>query len=198
MTWLRAVNKRLFDLGIAVVLAPLAVVICLVCAIPVWAEARANPFFFQRRLGLNERMFSLLKIRTMSVGTVQAASHEVGHASVLRIGHSIRRFKIDELPQLWNVIVGDMSLVGPRPGLPVQTELTEARRAHHVFEMRPGITGPSQVAGLDMSTPWALAESDAAYLGRWDIRRDLRILWATVTGGGRGDAALRENDGNAR
>ena len=126
----------------------------------------------------------------MSIGTAEGASHEIGTATVLRVGRLIRKLKIDELPQLWNVLIGDMSLVGPRPGLPVQLELTEARRALGVFALRPGITGVSQVAGLDMSTPWQLAESDARYLGSWRAGRDLQILWQTASGGGRGDAAI--------
>jgi O-antigen biosynthesis protein WbqP len=183
-------KKRIFDCGIALLALPPASLLCVLCAIPVWIEGRANPFFLQSRLGRRERPFNLLKIRTMSAGTVQGASHEIGTSTVLRVGRLIRRLKIDELPQLWNVLTGDMSLVGPRPGLPVQRELTEARRAHGVFELRPGITGVSQVAGLDMSTPLKLAESDARYLGPWSAGCDLLILWRTVSGSGRGDAAV--------
>lgn len=184
-------KKRIFDCSIALLALPFAALLCILCVIPVWVEGRANPFFLQTRLGLHARPFRLLKIRTMSAGTTQGASHEIGTSTVLRVGRLIRKLKIDELPQLWNVLTGDMSLVGPRPGLPVQRELTEARRAHGVFQLRPGITGVSQVAGLDMSTPLKLAESDARYLGSWHAARDLHILWQTVGGRGRGDAAVR-------
>jgi O-antigen biosynthesis protein WbqP len=182
--------KRIFDFSVALVALPFAALICGLCAVPVWIEARANPFFLQIRLGRNEQLFRLLKIRTMFANTPQGASHEIGMASVLRTGHIIRKLKIDELPQLWNVLVGEMSLVGPRPGLPIQHELIEARRSQGVYELRPGITGVSQIAGLDMSTPKRLAESDAQYLGPWRLQRDLAILWRTVNGSGRGDAAL--------
>ena len=190
--------KRILDCGIVLLAFPLAALVCALCAIPVWIEGRANPFFLQTRLGRSERPFWLLKIRTMSAGTAQGASHEIGTSTVLRVGRIIRKLKIDELPQLWNVLTGDMSLVGPRPGLPNQLELTEARRAHGVFALRPGITGVSQVAGLDMSTPWKLAENDAHYLGSWRARRDLHILWQTIGGGGRGDAAVGGAGGDVR
>lgn len=181
--------KRSFDLIAALILAPMAIVACILASIPVAIEARASPFFIQRRLGRHERPFNLLKLRTMHVGTPHAASHEIGRNQILRSGAVIRRYKIDELPQLWNVIKGDMSLVGPRPGLPVQHELTAARRRFGVFEMLPGITGISQVAGIDMSAPWKLAESDARYARKWRLRDDLRLLFDTAAGRGRGDAA---------
>jgi lipopolysaccharide/colanic/teichoic acid biosynthesis glycosyltransferase len=186
--------KRIFDLLIALLAAPLALVICLIAAIPIAIECRASPFFLQERLGLRERPFKLLKLRTMHTNTPPGGSHEIGQAAILKSGSVIRKFKIDELPQLWNVIAGHMSLVGPRPGLAVQLELTEARRKHCVFGLIPGITGISQVNGIDMSTPWKLAESDARYGGDWSLREDFDLLVRTALGGGSGDAA-RSNVG---
>ena len=84
-----------------------------------------------------------------------------------------------------------MSFVGPRPGLPSQVALADSRRRHGVHRLLPGITGVSQVQGLDMSTPERLAETDAGYLGRWSAMRDVRLLIRTAMGGGRGDAASR-------
>lgn len=183
--------KRLFDLLVALGLAPIAIPICLIAAIPIWFEARASPFFRQVRVGQNGSPFSILKLRTMALGTREAASHEVGAATLLKSGRIYRRLKIDELPQLWNVLNGSMSLVGPRPHLPSQTVLTDERRRHGVLAMKPGITGVSQVAGLDMSNPYQLAEVDAAYLGGWSLSRDIEILWQTVAGRGNGDAASK-------
>jgi O-antigen biosynthesis protein WbqP len=181
--------KRVFDLLISAAVIPVAMPLCLIAAVVIWLECRASPFFLQTRLGRHERPFRLLKLRTMSVGTVEAASHEVGSQHILNSGRIARSSKIDELPQLLNVLKGDMSLVGPRPGLPVQGELTRARREYGVFEMLPGISGVSQIAGFDMSSPWELAKLDASYKGRWSLRRDFGILFRTILGKGSGDAA---------
>jgi O-antigen biosynthesis protein WbqP len=181
--------KRLFDVLLGLALAPVAVITCLAAAIPIAIEAKASPLFFQTRLGLRERPFRLLKLRTMHVATPSVASHQVGAASILVTGRLLRRLKIDELPQIWNVLNGTMSFVGPRPGLPNQVELTEARRTQGVFDLVPGITGVAQISGIDMSTPEKLALIDKSYDGPWSLAQDLRILWATVTGAGSGDAA---------
>jgi lipopolysaccharide/colanic/teichoic acid biosynthesis glycosyltransferase len=93
------------------------------------------------------------------------------------------------LPQIFNVLRGDMSFVGPRPGLPVQAELTEERRRRGVFALRPGITGLAQVRGIDMSDPARLAAVDADYAASRSLAGDLRLIWRTFAGSGRGDAA---------
>lgn len=183
--------KRVFDVALSCLAIPFALPLCLAAGVAIWFECRASPFFWQTRLGRNEIPFRLLKLRTMTVDTIQAASHEVGASQILRVGRIIRKTKIDELPQLWNVLKGEMSLVGPRPGLPVQQELTAARRAHDVFALEPGITGISQIAGVDMSSPWELAKLDASYAQPWSLNTDLRILFRTVLGKGSGDAAAK-------
>lgn len=180
--------KRLFDIALGLALAPLALIACAIAALPIALEARASPLFLQTRLGIGERPFKLLKLRTMHPATPNVASHEVGEAQILACGRLLRRLKIDELPQIWNVLTGSMSFVGPRPGLPNQTDLTEARRRHGVFVLLPGITGVSQIRKIDMSTPERLAEVDKTYDQPWSLARDLGILWATFTGAGGGDA----------
>lgn len=174
---------------------PLAAMVCLVAAIPIWLECRASPFFWQLRTGRNERPFKMLKLRTMRPDTLPAGSHEVSREAMLRIGRLLRRFKIDELPQLWNVLRGEMSMVGPRPGLPIQVELAEARRCFGVFDLLPGITGVSQIQGIDMSTPWELARSDATYTKPWTLKTDVAILLKTLIGAGSGDAATKTREG---
>lgn len=181
-------GKRAFDLTFALLLAIPAALACGVAALLIWLDDRANPFFVQIRLGRNERPFRLVKLRTMRVGTGDRPSHETVRGSITRIGAMMRRTKLDELPQLWNVLRGEMSFVGPRPGLPSQVELADSRRRHGVDCLLPGITGVSQVQGLDMSTPERLAETDATYIGDWSIARDLRLLIRTGMGNGRGDA----------
>lgn len=183
--------KRIFDFVVSCSVLPVAIPICLAAAFAIWLECKASPFFWQIRLGRNETPFRLLKLRTMAVDTIQAASHEVNPQQILSVGRIIRAIKIDEIPQLWNVLVGEMSLVGPRPGLPLQQELTAARRAFNVFELMPGITGVSQIAGIDMSSPWDLAKLDASYNKSWRVGCDLSILYRTVLGRGSGDAAAK-------
>ncbi|KAA0970915.1 sugar transferase [Aureimonas fodinaquatilis] len=154
------------------------------------AIARDSPgpgLFAQKRVGKGERVFVCYKLRTMASDTVSAASHETPRSAVTRLGAVLRRWKLDELPQLWNVLKGDMSFVGPRPCLPMQEMLIEERRKRGVFALRPGITGLAQVQGVDMSEPERLATIDAAYAARRTIWLDLKLILQTMTGRGRGD-----------
>lgn len=181
-------DKRIVDLLLALLLAPFALVLCSLASIAIRVETSGPALFRQTRVGQSRQPFTLYKLRTMSVGTGDHASHEVSATQVTRVGQCLRRTKLDELPQLINVLKGDMSFVGPRPCLPNQTELIAERAARNVFDIRPGITGPAQIAKLDMSTPEKLAEVDAAYIQTRSFSSDLKLLWATALGSGRGDA----------
>ncbi|MEO1746268.1 MAG: sugar transferase [Pseudomonadota bacterium] len=172
--------KRAFDLVVAIVLVVPALAVCLVLCALIFAIDRHAPLFLQTRLGRNTRTFTLLKLRTMAPDTPDLPTHLAGAARVSRVGQFIRKTKLDELPQIINVLAGDMSFVGPRPCLPKQTELIAARDAHGVFEMRPGVTGLAQVKGVDMSTPVLLAQWDALYFARSSIPLDVQIMLATV------------------
>jgi O-antigen biosynthesis protein WbqP len=123
----------------------------------------------------------------MYADTRDAPSHETAASAVTPAGRWLRRSKLDELPQLWNVLRGEMSFVGPRPCLPSQVELVAARRARGLYAIRPGITGVAQVAGLDMSDPQRLAAADAEYLETMSLRTDLRLMLMTAFGAGKGD-----------
>lgn len=158
----------------------------LIVAVAVRLESRGPAIFRQVRVGKNGREFTCYKFRTMALETGDLPTHEVPASAVTRLGNRLRRLKIDELPQVFNVLAGDMSLVGPRPCLPSQVELIEARRRLGVFEVRPGITGLAQVRGVDMSNPNRLAELDAQYIKSRSFAGDLRLLWATVRGQGIG------------
>ena len=181
--------KRVLDLLICLLLAVPALIVILLVLPVVWLDTHAAPLFLQQRVGRRGRVFTILKLRTMRAGTPDRASHEIGASTITRSGNVLRRTKIDELPQLWNVLTGDMSLVGPRPCLPSQQQLIDERARRGVLELRPGITGVGQLAGLDMSEPVALAQADAAYLAPWSLWRDLLILLRTGLGKGSGDAA---------
>lgn len=181
-------GKRLIDLGLAIPLLPVAILLCLAAAILIRLETPGNPLFRQRRVGRNQVCFLVWKLRSMERGTQHVGSHEVAPHAVTRVGRWIRRFKIDELPQIWNVLRGEMSFVGPRPCLPNQTELIAERNARDVFEARPGITGLAQVRRIDMSTPRLLAETDAEYLSSFTLTTDLKLIFQTLVGQGQGDA----------
>lgn len=147
--------------------------------------------FAQERVGRHGHVFTCYKFRTMAVGTVQAGTHEVSGSSVTPLGARLRRLKIDELPQLWNVLRGDMSLIGPRPCLPSQEELVKRRSDAGVLDVRPGISGLAQVNGIDMSNPEQLVEWDARYIALRGLILDIKLILQTVRGGGRGDRVAK-------
>lgn len=148
--------------------------------------------FGQPRIGKHGRVFTCWKFRTMQVGTAQAGTHEVSAASVTKVGAFLRRTKIDELPQVWNILKGEIALIGPRPCLPVQTQLIEERRKRGVLDILPGISGLSQVDGIDMSDPIRLARRDADYVALRGILPDIRLILRTARGGGQGDRIRSE------
>lgn len=145
------------------------------------------PLFRQERVGRQQRPFVLVKFRTMRPGTASVASHLADAAAITPLGRFLRRTKLDELPQLWNVLKGDMSLVGPRPCLFNQEELIAERAARGVFAARPGITGLAQVSGIDMSAPRMLAETDRKMLDDLTVGAYFCYILLTVTGKGAGD-----------
>ncbi|MEK0363763.1 sugar transferase [Pseudomonas sp. CBC3] len=146
-----------------------------------------SPVFRQVRVGRHQKPFTLVKFRTMKVDTASVATHLASSASITRFGHFLRKTKLDELPQLWNVLKGEMSLVGPRPGLFNQEELTEERAKRGVFDVRPGITGLAQVNEIDMSTPALLAETDQKMIQSLTVGDYFKYIFMTVAGKGAGD-----------
>jgi lipopolysaccharide/colanic/teichoic acid biosynthesis glycosyltransferase len=143
--------------------------------------------FAQNRIGKNGAVFVCYKFRTMKVGTKQAATNEVPASMVTGIGRFLRRTKLDELPQIWNIFRNEIGLIGPRPCLPIQAELIDARAKRGVLKLKPGISGLAQVNDIDMSDPQKLAVWDARYLALQSLEGDFRIILATALGRGRGD-----------
>ncbi|MEC4727742.1 sugar transferase [Shewanella sp. D64] len=147
-----------------------------------------SPIFVQTRVGRNKKPFKLIKFRTMSVETKSVASHLASNASITKLGNFLRRTKIDELPQLINVVKGEMSLVGPRPNLFNQDELIKERDALGVYDYLPGVTGLAQVQNIDMSTPALLAKIDKQMIDSLTVKDYFKYIIMTVTGSGSGDA----------
>ena len=146
-----------------------------------------SPLFRQERVGRWQKPFTLVKFRTMRLGTAQVATHLASSEAITPFGCFLRRTKLDELPQLWNVLKGEMSLVGPRPCLFNQHELLAERARLGVFDVRPGITGLAQVNAIDMSTPALLAQTDACMLQSLAVADYFRYILLTIVGKGAGD-----------
>jgi len=172
--------KRVFDVIVSLIGLTLSVPLFLLVALLVRLDSRGPVFFVQPRLGRHGRVFLLYKFRTM-FDAPRESTHEIlpGNPDVTPLGGFLRRFKIDELPQLWNVLRGDMSIVGPRPALPRQAEeLDEVGRVR--LEVRPGLTGLAQVHGnvyLSWPERWRY---DRDYVMRLSAPLDLWILWQTA------------------
>ena len=146
-----------------------------------------SPLFIQKRIGRDRRAFKLVKFRTMSRDTASMATHLVSQSSVTRFGKFLRKTKLDELPQLWNVLKGDMSLVGPRPNLESQVNLIMERSKRNIYSVRPGITGLAQILGVDMSRPELLAETDERMISEMSFQNYLKFIILTLVGRGAGD-----------
>lgn len=173
--------KRVTDLLLAAILLGLALPVICFCAMLIRLDSKGPAFFCQVRVGRYERHFVCFKLRTMAGDTENRPTHEVSDAKITPVGRVLRRHKLDELPQLLNVVFGEMSLVGPRPCLPQQTELIELRKSLGLDKLRPGITGVSQVAGIDMSDPQKLSAYDAKYLATQSFFYDLSLMVSTLT-----------------
>lgn len=177
----------LFSFAGLVLLCP----VLLVLLILGWMDTR-SPLFRQKRVGRHQKPFTLVKFRTMRPDTASVATHLADASAVTPMGSFLRRAKLDELPQLWNVLKGEMSLVGPRPCLCNQTELIGERAKRNVFDVRPGITGLAQIQGIDMSTPELLAKIDAQMIETQTLKRYLGYILATALGKGAGDQIHRD------
>ena len=151
-----------------------------------------SPIFRQKRVGRNKKPFTLVKFRTMKPDTAHVASHLASASAITPFGGFLRKTKLDELPQLWNVLWGDMSLVGPRPCLFNQQELINERERRGVLVARPGITGLAQVNDIDMSTPVLLAETDAKMLQSLTLANYFKYIVMTVAGKGSGDRVRKD------
>jgi len=147
-----------------------------------------SPIFIQTRMGRAKKPFRLIKFRTMGINTASVASHLVDASEVTRFGRFLRTTKLDELPQLINVLKGDMSLVGPRPNLSNQDQLIHEREKLGIYNIRPGITGLAQIENVDMSTPLLLAQKDSMMINNLSLKTYFMYIFLTVSGKGSGDA----------
>lgn len=177
---------RLFDIFFSllglVILSPIILILLLIGLLDT-----GSPIFLQERVGLNQVPFKLLKFRSMRLNTKSVATHLVQINSITKWGSFLRKSKLDEIPQLVNVLIGDMSFVGPRPNLFNQTELIEERTKRGVYSRRPGITGLAQIQKIDMSTPSLLAETDQKMIKQLNLVNYFKFIFLTIFGKGFGD-----------
>ena len=177
---------RFFDILFSfiglLVLSPILLVLCIIGFFDT-----GSPIICQERVGKNKQPFNLYKFRSMHINTKSVATHLANASSITPFGRFLRKSKLDELPQLCNVLVGNMSLVGPRPNLFNQKELIVERDNRGVYNVRPGITGLAQINKIDMSTPQLLAEIDAKTTAHLNVRYYFKYIFLTVFGKGFGD-----------
>ncbi|MGI0116909.1 sugar transferase [Zooshikella sp. RANM57] len=183
---------RLFDILFAIIglsfLSPVFIVIVILGIIDT-----GKPIFYQQRVGQHRKPFTLIKFRTMKPNTASVGTHLVDSNAITPLGSFLRKTKLDELPQLINVLLGTMSLVGARPCLPNQSDLIKVRTKHGVYNHKPGITGLAQINNIDMSTPKKLAKIDATMHKNLNICYYFSLILKTIIGQGAGDAAQQKN-----
>jgi O-antigen biosynthesis protein WbqP len=174
--------KRATDLFFGVILLACLALPMACIAGAIWIDSGPPSLLRQRRIGCLGREFRMWKFRTLPVGTAQVAKAElpIGTRPATRLGSFLRRYSLDELPQLMNVLTGDMSLVGPRPALYTQDELTAIRKESGVLRVRPGLTGLAQVSGRENLATFDKVQLDADYVRRLSPMLDLEILLKTV------------------
>ena len=173
--------KRLFDLLLALCAAVVLALPVAVVAVAVRLTSAGPALYWSDRVGRGNKIFKMPKFRSMRVGTPAVATHLLADARshLTPIGSFLRKSSLDELPQLWSILVGDMSFVGPRPALFNQHDLIALRTQHGVHELVPGLTGWAQVNGRDELPIPDKVKLDVEYLQRQSLWFDIRILWLT-------------------
>ena len=173
--------KRFFDLAMGVLAFFILFVPIIFVAIAVHLTSKGPALYWSDRVGRNNSIFKMPKFRSMRVGTPAVATHLLADpkAHLTPIGSFLRKSSLDELPQLWSILVGDMSFVGPRPALFNQDDLIALRTEHGVHTLVPGLTGWAQVNGRDELPISQKVALDAEYLQKQSLWFDIRILWLT-------------------
>lgn len=172
-------GKRLFDVVFVIIAAICILPLSIVVALLIKLFDSGPIIFCQKRVGFKGKSFVLYKFRSMPVSTGDVPSHQLGSVRITWVGKWIRRTNIDELPQLLNILKGDMSIVGPRPPIPFQTELIERRRQNGALFCRPGLTGLAQISSFDGMSASEKAACDGEYAKSVSLRADLLIIIKT-------------------
>jgi O-antigen biosynthesis protein WbqP len=170
---------RLFDFLLSffgiIILSPVLILLWIV-----GLYENGSPLFKQQRVGHYQKLFYLIKFRSMRINIKSVATHLIDSQMITPYGYFLRRTKLDEIPQLINVLLGDMSLVGPRPCLFNQRKLISERKKRGVFKVRPGITGFSQISGINMKTPTLLAKTDQKMIKEMSLFNYFYYIFKTI------------------
>ena len=174
--------KRTIDIVVSFIAIIILMPLLLGIAIWIRLDSRGSMLFVQRRIGVNDQEFLMYKFRTMFIGTPEVATDKLTNTQthITKIGYYLRKYSIDELPQFFNVLFGNMSLVGPRPALYNQYDLRQMRKEVAIDQIRPGVTGWAQVNGRDEISLSEKVHLDSYYLQNQSFLLDLRILTMTV------------------
>lgn len=173
--------KRLFDLALALISFAVLAVPMAVVALLVWLTSKGPVLYWSVRIGQNNKSFMMPKFRSMKINTPQVAKHLLlsPKAHLTPFGKFIRKYSIDELPQVFSVLAGYMSFVGPRPALFTQTDLVALRTSANIHKLRPGITGWAQINGRDEISDADKVKLDEYYLKHQSLLLDLKIIFLT-------------------
>ena len=170
---------RIFDLFFSflglLILSPILIIIFIIG----WLD-NGSPLFIQERVGRYQRSFILLKLRSMPINTLSVATHLARNTNISPFGQFLRKTKLDEIPQLYNVLIGDMSLVGPRPCLFNHKRLINERKKRGIFKVKPGITGLAQVSGITMKNPKLLAKTDLKMIKQINLSYYFYYIFKTI------------------
>lgn len=171
---------RLFDFTFSfiglIILSPLIILLWIIGIFE-----NGSPIILQERVGYNQKLFILIKFRTMKMNAKTVATHLVDNSMITSYGHFLRLTKLDELPQLINVLLGDMSIIGPRPCLSNQKKLINERETRGVFKVKPGLTGLAQISGINMKTPTLLAKTDLKMINQMNFYYYFYYIFKTIT-----------------
>lgn len=175
--------KRLFDIFVSVILLIILFLPFIILILIIKIDNKSSPFYISKRIGKNRKVFKMYKLRTMHIDTPEIHSNELKNADIYitKIGKILRKYSLDELPQILNVLKGDMTLVGPRPALENQNKLISLREEKNIFSLVPGITGLAQINGRDDLTEEKKVEYEKVYLQKKSFLFDLIILLKTTT-----------------
>ena len=177
--------KRLFDIVCSFLSILLLIIPFLIIGVAIKIDSKGKVFFKQERVGRNKKLFKIIKFRTMYTDTdPNSPSKELEQADshVTKVGRFLRRTSIDELPQLFNIFIGQMSFVGPRPVVCLELDLISERDKYHANEVRPGLTGLAQVVGRDKLDAIKKAKLDGEYINKRSLFYDLKLIFKTFIG----------------
>lgn len=174
--------RRIFDITILLLFSPIIIFIIIIIAILIKITSKGSVLYFSDRVGRYNKIFSMPKFRSMKINTPQVATHLLVNSDsfLTPIGGFLRKYSLDELPQLWCIFTGNMTIIGPRPALFNQDDLITLRDEYNISKMTPGLTGWAQINGRDELSIKEKVDFEIYYLQHKSIWLDIKIMWLTI------------------